>query len=339
MSRRTKSLLEELAEELGLDMVVEPTYGYAAQVTLPTGERRYCRGTVFDLNGAGAAEVASDKDWASFFLARLGYPVPVGAAFFAEEWAREIASDRTPDAAWEYAVSLGLPVFVKPNSGSQGQGVSRAFNYESFARGVVEACRYDRVFLVQAPARGADFRIVVLDGDVMSAYERRPLTVRGDGRSTLLQLLRVKQERFRTSGRAVKLQADDQRITDTLGAQALDLGSVVVAGREVVLVPVANLSTGGDATDLTETLHPEWARLVASISRDMNLRLVGIDVVSEQPLSDPPSEYTLIEVNAAPGLNNYAADASVQRERVRALYRRVLLALAEQDAQRRAAFS
>jgi D-alanine-D-alanine ligase-like ATP-grasp enzyme len=318
-----------LAEELGLEILVEPIYGYAAQITLPSGERRYSRGTVFDINGAGATEIANDKDWTSFFLSTLGYPVPLGAAFFTDQYARELDSDRTPAAAWEYAVSLGLPVYVKPNSKSQGEGVALVFDRGGFDRAVAEACREDKVFLVQSPIAGGDFRLVVLDGAVISAYERLPLSLRGDGSSTIRELLRIKEDTFRAAGRAVKVRADDARIAAMLARLHLDLDSVLVSGRNVSVLPSANLSTGGDAVDLTAVIHPEWSRLAAAIAFDMNLRLVGIDVLSEGPLTDRPTTYTVIEVNAAPGLDNYAAIGPEQKARVRDLYRRVLLALTQ----------
>lgn len=326
------SLLAELADELGLEFLVEPEFGYAGQLTLPNGERRYCRGTIFDINPAGATEIANDKAWTSFFLQSLGYPVPVGETFFSREWCDVIGSDRGAEAAWSYALSLGLPVVVKPNSKSQGVGVSIARSREEFDDAVDDACAHDRVFLVQKPARGADHRIVVLDGEVVSAYQRDPLTITGDGVSTVASLIRQREARFRTSGRGTRIPRDDRRVITVLRHQNLGLDAVPVAGRVVLLLPIANLSAGGEAHDITETLHADWSKLCATIARDMNLRLAGIDILSEEPLSLPPSSFTVLEVNAAPGLDNYAATGAIQKERVRNLYRRILRALTEPPA-------
>src|SRR4051794_9783936 len=108
-------LLHDLGREIGLDVVVEPVWGRAARLDLGERGRRYVRGTVSDLNGAGATEIANDKEWAAYFLAQLGYPVPEGEAFLSWDWAERIGSDRTPAAATRYALELGLPVIVKPN--------------------------------------------------------------------------------------------------------------------------------------------------------------------------------------------------------------------------------
>ncbi len=41
---------------------------------------------------------------------------------------------------------------------------------------------------------GNDFRILVLDNEVMAAYQRIPLSITGNGKSTILELLTIKRE-------------------------------------------------------------------------------------------------------------------------------------------------
>lgn len=320
-------ILADLAREMGIEMHIEPRYRYVGQVRLPGGRTRYFRNAIFDLNGFGAAEIAKDKDYAAHFLALMGYPVPIGEAFHTSHWSKEIDSDLTPERAWEYAKRIGLPVIVKPNSKSQGSGVSLVRNKREFFSAVSRAGRNERVFLVQKQASGKDYRIVVLDGEVISVYERQPLRVTGDGASTIRDLLAAKQRYFIEIGRDTVLNADDMRITNALRRRKLTRESVLAKGESIALLPNANLSTGGDAVDVTPTVHPEWKVLAARIARDMNLRYIGIDVMTEHGLEQAPNEYVLIEVNAAPGLDNYASIGEGQMRIVRELYRKVLRAL------------
>lgn len=320
-------ILEKLAKELGVRLEIEPRFGYVARIVLPDGRRRYLRNTVFDLNGSGATEIAKDKAYAAHFLSLDGYPVPQGDSFATREWAKKIKSNKGPDAAWSYAQQLGLPVIVKPNSKSQGSGVALPRNKREFFRAVTEASRSERMFLVQQRAVGRDYRIVVLDREIISAYERMPLTVIGDGRSNITQLLAKKQAAFVKEGRDTELKPNDPRITQTLRMHKLTRTSVLARERSLKLLPNANLSTGGDARDVTQCLHPKWKKLAVRIARDMNLRYIGIDVMTEAELSDPPAEYTIIEVNAAPGLDNYASMGATQMRVVHELYRKVMLAL------------
>jgi len=322
-------ILAELAAEMGIDLVIEPRYGYVGCLRLSDGRRRYFRSTVFDLNGAGATEIAKDKDYAASFLARCGYPVPEGESFHTRKWCKAIGSDRTPERAWEYAETLGLPVIVKPNSKSQGAGVALVHDEKEFFKAVRVASQGERVFLVQRPAPGIDYRIVVLDGTILSAYERRPLAVTGDGVSSIQRLLEEKQREFETSGRDTQLRLDDERITRNLVRQGYARTSILPKDASLKLLPNANLSTGGTAVDVTDTTHPEWTELAARIARDMNLRYTGIDIMTPHALSEEPKDYVVLEINAAPGLDHYATVGKKQEEVVRELYRKVLRALSE----------
>ena len=321
------AIIAEVAAELGVRVVVEPGARFSARVELPDGRRRYMRDAVFDLNGAGATEVARDKDFASFFLRQSGFPVPEGRAFCTTRWARRIGSPESFDTAWRYAKQLGLPVIVKPNGKSQGSGVTLAPNKREFHSAVRLASTDERMYLVQRRYMGNDFRIVALDGDVISAYERVPLRVTGDGVRSIAELLQRRQDEFIARGRDTRLRIPDPRVTAVLRRARLTLDSVIEEGRELVLTDAANLSAGGEAIDRTNDLHPGWRQLAADIASEMSLRYVGVDVLTATPLSQVPGAYIILEVNAAPGLDHYAAVGAKQQELVRNLYERVLRAL------------
>src|SRR4051794_4725838 len=117
-------MIARVAPRHGFDVHLEPAFHYVGQLVAPDGRHTYFRNTHFDLNGQGAAETAHDKDYAAYFLSRMGYPVPEGKAFYSDDWARAVHSDRDIQAAYAYARSLGFPVIVKPNRESQGAWVA-----------------------------------------------------------------------------------------------------------------------------------------------------------------------------------------------------------------------
>lgn len=182
-------ILHRLAKRAGVKVIMEPKYRYAGQIILPDGTKKYFLRTNFDLNPLGASEIAKDKSYASYFMELMGYPVIEGESFFSPEWAEHIKIPRGPEAGYKYAKKLGFPVIVKPNSLSQGIGVVKVYNKRDFMQAVEIICKKDRVFLVQREVFGHDYRVVVLDGEIMSAYERLPLSVIGDGKSTIDQLV------------------------------------------------------------------------------------------------------------------------------------------------------
>jgi D-alanine-D-alanine ligase-like ATP-grasp enzyme len=321
-------ILEREGRKLGIKVVVDPTWRIAGQITTKKGAKRYFRSMSLDLNTQGAAAISSDKDYASYFLKKMGYPVVVGQSFHSDAWREEIGSDRDWRKALPYAKKLGFPVIVKPNSKSQGKGVTLVFNAAELRAALLSIFTYDRIALVQKPVLGHDYRIVVLDGTVISAYERSPLTVTGDGKSSIRSLLALKQKEFAHAGRDTKIKPDDPRIAQKLARKGLSLASVPAKDTKVTLLDNANLSAGGDAQDVTDTMHPAWKKLAVRIASDMNLRFTGVDLMVAGDIAKPPKKYWVLEVNDSPGIDNYAAIGPAQRKVVEKLYRAVLKAMA-----------
>ncbi|MBA3724876.1 MAG: ATP-grasp domain-containing protein [Armatimonadetes bacterium] len=318
-----------LAELAGVEILLEPRFGWAGRIRLPDGRFVYFKDTNFDLNPLGATEIARDKDFASFFMDQLGYPVIEGKSFLSKKWMKIIDSDEGIDAGFRYAKKLGFPVIVKPNSGSRGARVAKVFNKREFYYFAKQCVREDsRVFLVQRFISGRDYRVVVLDDEVMSVYQRLPLSVQGDGQSTVRQLLANKQAFFRAIQRDTKVPMGDERIPYVLKRQGLRLNSVLRKGQVIYLLDNANLSLGGDAVDCGDNIHPEFKELCVDLTRKMGLRYCGVDlIVIDGEISDAPRNYVIIEINAAPGIDNYAATGEEQARIVEAMYLQVLMAM------------
>lgn len=319
-------ILQKIAPRIGATVLMEPEWGIVGQITFKSGRKRYFRYSSIDLNPLGASDIAKDKDYANFFMEKMGYRIiPKSKTFFSDEWAEAIHSPRrTIDAAYQYACKIGFPVIVKPNSGSRGVGVARVYTKREFYRAMKTIFMHDRIALVQHPVEGRDYRIVVLDKKVISAYERIPLSVVGNGRSTVEQLLSAKQKRFIASGRDTQIRADDARISEKLAHQGLSRESVLGEKEQVYLLDNANLSTGGDSVDVTEKVHPAFRRLAVKLTRDMGLRLSGVDLMIRGDITQKAQEYWILEINAAPGLDHYAKSGKAQEQIVERLYLEVL---------------
>lgn len=217
---------------------------------------------------------------------------------------------------------------MKPNSKSQGWGVAKVHNKKELERAARFISARENVFLIQKPARGDDYRLVVLDDKVISAYRRIPLSVMGDGSSSIATLLRKKQRTFRRAGRDTNIKLNDYRFVLRLRRLGKSLKYVPKLGEEVILLDNANLSTGGDAVDVTKKLHPEWNSLAVKITRDMGLRFCGVDLMIRGSIAEPPKgNYVILEINSAPGLDHYASVGGKQRRIVENLYLKVLRAM------------
>jgi D-alanine-D-alanine ligase-like ATP-grasp enzyme len=319
-------LFKRLASRAGVVVNVEP-YGYVGQIVFPDGVKRYFRTTNFDLNTLGASEISRDKDYANYFMKKLGYPIIPGKAFYSSEWARTLKSKRNPQAAYRYAKQIGFSVIVKPNSLSQGVGVVKAQNRKEFLRAVSAICKRDKVFLVQRVVTGQDYRIVVLDGRVISAYERLPLLVVGDGKASVAKLMNRKQRIFKKTGRDTIINQSDFRITGCLRRLGMNRSSVPAEGQVVELLDNRNLSSGGDPVDVTDFIHPDFRKIAIRLTKDMGLRFCGVDLMIEGGISNPAKKWWVIEINSAPGIDNYASAGKEQIRIVEDLYVEVLKAM------------
>ncbi len=318
-------VLQKMAPKIGATVVLEPKWNIVGQIIYKNGRKRYFRYSSLDLNPLGSSEIAKDKDYANFFMKSMGYPTVPGKTFFSNHWAKAIGSPkRNINAAYKYAKKMGFPVFVKPNSGSQGVGVSLVCNRREFYMAMRYIFERDRVGLVQKPLSGKDYRIVVLDKKVISVYQRIPLSVTGDGKSTIRQLLQKKQMGFVASSRDTNIKMKDPRIERKLKHQGLRLSSVVKKGERIYLLDNANLSTGGDSVDVTKNVHHGFKKIAVTLTKDMGLRLCGVDLMVSGDISESPQTYWVLEINSAPGLDHYVKGGKAQEKIVENLYLEVL---------------
>ncbi len=336
----TRSLLELYAEGAltnVADVLVEPEYGYAARISYTNGNHRITYGNDIGLNTSSASELANDKGHTKFVLRAIGVNCPRGSEFLLPWWAERIsgagrmhdfAGQRTTESAVDFIEQeLGYPVYVKPVVESNGIDVHKVHTPEELDEVFASyAEKRVRVAMVEEPVDMPDYRIVILDGEPISAYRRDPLMVTGDGEHTIRQLLESLRQAFIAAGRDTRIDVGDPRITTNLKRQGRGLSFVPASDTRVVLSNISNLSAGGTSEDVTDIIHRRWAQLAADIAHDLNLRLCGVDVACAD-ITNGDSLYSVLEVNSSPGLDHYAASGVEQQRIVRELYAKVFNAL------------
>ena len=247
-----------------------------------------------DSTSAIAEAIAQDKDLTKMLLHSAGVPVPRG---------RPVGD---LEDAWKAAQDIGLPVVVKPQDGNQGKGVTVGItDRDGFERGYQAAAQYGPV-MVEKFLPGHDFRLLVVGNRLVAAARRDPPQVIGDGEHSVRQLVaEVNLDPRRGEGHGTSLTKIriDAIAEARLAAQGLNADSVPARGQRVVLRNNANLSTGGSATDVTDSVHAEVAARAVEAAQMVGLDICGVDVVCEtvgKPLEAQSGG--IVEVNAAPGL-------------------------------------
>ena len=326
-------LLVRLAPLIGARIELEPQAREAGCIVFASGYRSYFWMNRFELNATPLARICQDKGLAAHFLVERGFRVA--------EWLVVSPSSRKHfgddshglEAARAFADRIGRPVFVKPLSMSQGRLVRLVQTDSELDYAVNEIWREmalrrgRRLALVQARCTGPEYRIVVLEGAVLAAYERSPLQVLGDGRSSVADLLDARAQQFVRDGRdLLELPIEDPRIDETLKRAGLNRRSVLPVGKRLSLFDLANLSLGGTAENCLERMHPALRELACRVASALHLTFCGIDMFISE-IDTAASSYEIIEVNSAPGLDDSVFAGTAQGDRVDDLYLRLLAAL------------
>jgi len=242
-----------------------------------------------------AENIAQDKDWTRQLLETVGVPVPQGRVVVSRE------------DAWAAAQEIGLPVVVKPQFGSQGNGVSINLHSEQQVLDAFDnANAFNCSVVTESFKEGADYRILVIGDKMIAASLREPAQVVGDGVSTITQLVAaVNRDPRRAESHAGVLSPIplDPISLAVLASQDFTEDSIPDMGIKVLIRKNANLSTGGTAKDVTDLVHPQVATLAISAAMQLGLDISGVDIITSD-ISKPLAETNgaVVEVNAGPGL-------------------------------------
>ncbi|MBS1546587.1 MAG: cyanophycin synthetase [Bacteroidetes bacterium] len=251
------------------------------------------RATITSRTSNIGVEIACDKEETKQLLEAYEIPVPKG---------RVVRTEEGLIAALE---SVGFPCVIKPIGGNHGRGATIGIkNLEEAKVALAMAKEISRSVVVEKEIKGLDHRLLVINHKFVAAAKRTPACVVGDGKKTIEQLVEeVNKDPRRGFGHEKVLTAItiDAHSLELLQRKGLSPASVPPKGETVYLKATANLSTGGTATDVTETVHSYNIFMAERISRIIDLDICGIDIMTED-ITRPISESgAVLEVNAAPG--------------------------------------
>jgi len=256
--------------------------------------QRRIQATVASTTSNIAVEIACDKEDTKNLLEAAQIPVPRGVIIYDEE-------------DLERAVrKLGYPLVTKPIDGNHGKGATTDLkNWEEVKAGFYAAKKYSKAVICEKFITGRDHRLLVINFKFVAAALRTPAAVIGDGVSTIQQLIDVvNSDPRRGYGHEKTLTSIkvDEFTENILRDKQFTLDTVLPKDFELWLKPTANLSTGGTATDVTDTVHPSNIVMAERIARIIGLDICGIDIMASD-LRDPITENggAILEVNAAPG--------------------------------------
>jgi len=272
--------------------------GKGSQVTCSISSTK---DSVFGMN------VQRDKWTTNKLVQKLGLPLP--------KW-QIITSKEDIDQIWgEYK----KPLVIKPTGLTGGHGVTvgintkeeahKAFKYAKDACSSKSNKGWQTKVMIQEQAQGdkngADYRLLVINGELKVCTKRIPAFITGDGKHNIEELINKTNEDPRRDisnpSHILKPIEIDEPLKDFLKQQNLTLKSVLDKDQRVYVRNVASMSRGGITEDYTDKVSPEIKSIVESIASTLHIFVMGADIICND-ISKPLTKENgaILEVNTMP---------------------------------------
>lgn len=266
----------------------------------PTGAPYLVHVTETDRTGIPGCVATGNKRIARTLLQNAGVRIAQGRYFRVS----------TPVEEAVTLLEQHASLVVKPVDGHAGLGVTVGVSTPEELRAAWRAAAdHTRVgILVEEQFVGEDVRVSVVDGIARAANQRVPPQIVGDGTSTIRDLINAKN---RSRYDNIHLHAKPVHLTphrlSRLERAGLSPLSVLPAGRTLVIDHKANLATGGDPADVTDTIHPSYLRVAErAASAFPGQGIVGVDLLIAD-LARPADDdsHIVVEANSFPDIASH----------------------------------
>lgn len=214
------------------------------------------------------------------------------------------------EAQSDFDLFEGKGIVIKPKSTNFGLGITilkENNSEEVYKRAVEIAFEHDNSILIEEFVSGKEYRFFVINEQVTGILHRVPANVRGDGSSSIKQLVEEKNKDS-LRGRGYRTPLEKIRLEEAeamfLQDQSLDFDSVPAKDEMVYLRENSNISTGGDSIDFTDDIHLSYKEIAAKSAKALGVRITGLDMMIED-ITKPATKdnYAIIEMNFNPAIH------------------------------------
>ncbi len=252
--------------------------------------------------------LAGNKPLVHQLLREKGIPVPDHIVFQLKEL----------DKAYEFLKRHPTGCVIKPANGYGGKGVTtHILTKREIRKAAILASLYSRDLLIEPQIPGESYRMLLIGGEMVHAVCRRGPRLRGDGISTVSELIRIENTRLKNQN--MKVLDVDRDCLFTLQYQDLSLDSTPARDRVFLLksvndpirkqVEVRTVYNETVTDSICDAIRSQ-AELAAKI---VGSDFLGVDIItknSRMPLEE--SGGVVNEVNTTPALHHHY-DSGVEK--------------------------
>ena len=255
--------------------------------------RQLSRSTT-EADSAIGARTAQDKAKSAVLLRMAGLPAPQHIIVNSQK------------SAYTAARQLDWPLVVKPTNCDRGEGVTVGINNNDRLSEAFDLARKfskRRSIIVEREVSGVCHRLFISDGVLLYAIKRRPLSVIGDGKHTVAQLISDKdnQEKSKAPWLRSHRYPNDDLAMETMMASGFSLTSIPALDELVPLRPFQSDAWGGTPEDVSTQIHPDNIKIAVKAAKTFGLYNAGIDIITPD-ISQPwhKNDAIINEVNFSP---------------------------------------
>lgn len=201
------------------------------------------------------------------------------------------------------------PVIVKPRVGSRGRHtVTNIQTIEQFRKAVTVVRQISMFISMEEHLDGDVCRATFVAGKLMGFYRGGSPYVIGDGKKTILEL--IKEKDSHRQDRVEKIDINDE-VKDYLSRSGFHLEDILSEGVRLSLTYRTGRLFGGVTREMLDELHPSFVPILTEAAKIVGLPVLGFDCIVKDPTKDALTQrWGIIECNTLPfiDLHYYALE-------------------------------
>ncbi len=244
-----------------------------------------------------AIRICMDKSLTYKNLKQNKVPIPEGRSFYEESDDNEIV---------QYAKEIGFPLVIKPTDSSSGRGVITGINdidkFTDSLNQVRNILGFKNV-IVERFFIGEDYRVYVLDNEVVGVYKRLAANVIGDGEKNIKNLIYEKNIVRKMNPfirkREIKINSD---LIEYLSLSNLTLESIPAKGERIYLRSQGAYLKERDPVDITDEISEKIKSIAVNAMNSIpGLSHCDVDML----VNEETGEAVVNEINSRPQISNH----------------------------------
>ncbi len=191
------------------------------------------------------------------------------------------------------------PVIVKPRVGSRGRHTTVYINnQDELIKAFKCAEQLCKFVVIEEYLTGSVCRATIVNKKLVGFFVAKAPSVVGDGSNTIQELINIKNQNRHPKVDEVVVNVE---LLEFIERQGYKLDSVLENNKKLQLIHRTGRFFGGETEEFLPKIHPTLKNILEHAGSVVDVPVVGLDVIIENPQDDPNNQkWGIIEANSLP---------------------------------------